>query len=42
MAELLQTRFGAEAGALDEHALSQQWTHFVELADGDVFAFHAI
>ena len=40
MAELLQTRFGAEAGTLDEHALSQQWTHFTELADGDVFALH--
>jgi hypothetical protein len=40
MAELLQTRFGAEAGTLDEHALGRQWAHFAELADGDVFALH--
>jgi hypothetical protein len=40
MAELLQTRFGAEAVVLDEHALSQHSAHFAEVAGGDVFALH--
>ena len=40
MAELLHARFGAEAQTLDEHALSRQWAHFTEVANGDVFALH--
>lgn len=40
MAETLQTRFGAEAGTLDKHAVDRQWAHFAEQAFSDVFALH--
>jgi hypothetical protein len=40
MAELLHAGFGPEAQTLDEHALSRQWAHFTEVANGDVFALH--